>query len=102
MIYTQVVPASHLTPACHPPCPPRSWPFPRTTQWPWRALDLLAASELELARLLRGKETGEEHQALDRIAWQMLEGAQNVRRWLWTVILVALAILVVGFFAPSP
>src|SRR5215207_5631893 len=34
MIYTQVVPASHLTPACHPPCPPRSWPFPRTTQWP--------------------------------------------------------------------
>jgi hypothetical protein len=35
MIYTQVVPASHLTPACHPPCPPRSWPFPRTTQWPW-------------------------------------------------------------------
>ena len=38
----------------------------------------------------------------DPIAWQMLEGAQNVRRWLWTVILVALAILVVGFFAPSP
>src|SRR5215208_661109 len=35
MIYTQVVPASHLTPAYHPPCPPRSWPFPRTTQWPW-------------------------------------------------------------------
>ena len=66
-----------------------------------RALDLLAASELELARLLTGQETGEEHQALDSIAWQMLEGAQNVRRWLWTVILVALALLVVGFFAAS-
>jgi hypothetical protein len=45
-----------------------------------RALDLLAASDLELAQLLTGKETGEEHQALDSIAWQMLEGAQNVRR----------------------
>jgi hypothetical protein len=67
-----------------------------------RALDLLAASELELAGLLTGKETREEHQALDSIAWKMLEGAQNVRRWLWTVILVALALLVVGFFAPSP
>jgi hypothetical protein len=67
-----------------------------------RALDLLAASDLELARLLRGQETGEEHQALDSIAWQMLEGAQNVRRWLWTMILVALALVVVGFFAPSP
>ena len=67
-----------------------------------RALDLLAASDPELARLLTGKETGEEHQALDSIAWQMLEGAQNVRRWLWTVILVALALVVVGFFAPSP
>ena len=66
------------------------------------ALDLLAASDLELARLLRGKETAEEHQALDSIAWQMLEGAQNVRRWLWTMILVALALVVVGFFAPSP
>jgi hypothetical protein len=66
------------------------------------ALDLLGTNELELARLLTGKETGEEHQALDLIAWKMLEGAQNVRRWLWTVILVALALLVVGFFAPSP
>jgi hypothetical protein len=64
-------------------------------------LDLLGTSELELARLLTGKETAEEHQALDLIAWKMLEGAQNVRRWLWTVILVALALLVVGFFAPS-
>ena len=66
------------------------------------ALDLLAASDLELARLLRGKETAEEHQALDSVAWQMLEGAQNVRRWLWTMILVALALVVVGFVAPSP
>jgi hypothetical protein len=66
------------------------------------ALDLLAASDLELARLLRGKETGQEHQALDSIAWQMLEGAQNLRRWLWTMLLVALALVVVGFVAPSP
>jgi hypothetical protein len=65
-------------------------------------LDLLGTSELELARLLTGKETAKEHQALDRIVWQMLQGTQNVRRWLWTVIMVALAILVVGFFAPSP
>jgi hypothetical protein len=64
-------------------------------------LDLLGTSELELARLLTGKETGEEHQGLDLIAWEMLEGAQNVRRWLWTVILVGLALLVVGFFAAS-
>jgi hypothetical protein len=67
-----------------------------------RALDLLAASDLELARLLTGKETAKEHQGLDPIAWQMLEGAQNVRRWLWTMALVALALLVVGFLAPSP
>ena len=65
-------------------------------------LDLLATSELELARLLTGQETREDHQALDPIAWQMLEGAQNVGRWLWTMILVALALLIVGFFAPSP
>jgi hypothetical protein len=66
------------------------------------ALDLLAASDLELARLLVGKGTGEEHQALDSIAGQMLEGAQNLRRWLWTMLLVALALVVVGFVAPSP
>src|SRR5215211_3421488 len=48
MIYTQVVPASHLTPACHPPCPPRSWPFPRTTQWPWPA----AVEPAEIDRLV--------------------------------------------------
>jgi hypothetical protein len=67
-----------------------------------RALDLLATTDLELARLLTGQETRGDHQALDPIAWQMLEGAQNVRRWLWTVALVALALLVVGFFVPSP
>jgi hypothetical protein len=66
------------------------------------ALDLLAASDLELARLLVGKGTGQEHQALDSIAGQMLEGAQNLRRWLWTMLLVALALVVVGFVAPSP
>jgi hypothetical protein len=65
-------------------------------------LDLVGTSELELARLLRGKETGEEHQALDRFAWQTLQGAQNLRRWIWTVILVALTLLVIGFLAPSP
>jgi len=32
----------------------------------------------------------------------MLQGAQNLRRWLWTVILVALTLLVIGFFPPSP
>jgi hypothetical protein len=39
---------------------------------------------------------------VDQIAWQMLQGAQNLRRWIWTVVLVALALLVVGFFLPSP
>jgi hypothetical protein len=57
-----------------------------------RPLDLLGASELDLAQLL----------ALDRFAWQMLQGAQNVRRWFWTVVLVALALLVVGFLTQSP
>ena len=65
-------------------------------------LDLLGTSELELARLLTGKETGEEHQALDLDRLEDAGGRQNVRRWLWTVILVALALLVVGFFAPLP
>jgi hypothetical protein len=44
----------------------------------------------------------DEHQAVDRIAWELLQGAQNLRRWIGTVILVALAVLVVGFFLPSP
>jgi hypothetical protein len=61
-----------------------------------RPLDLVGAGELELARLLRW-ETAEGQEALDRIAWQMLQGAQNVRRWFWTVVVVALALLVVGF-----
>jgi len=66
------------------------------------ALDLLATSDLELARLLTGQETREDHQALEPIAWQMLQGAQNLRRWIWTVVLVALALFVIGSFPPSP
>jgi hypothetical protein len=54
-----------------------------------------------LIRLLTWK-TAEEQAALDRFAWQMLQGSQNVRRWFWTVGLVALALLVVGFFSQSP
>jgi hypothetical protein len=62
----------------------------------------VGASELELAQLLTWK-TAEEQEALDRFAWQMLQGSQNVRRWFWTVVLVvALALLVVGFFSQSP
>jgi hypothetical protein len=59
------------------------------------------ASELDLARLLT-RETTDQQAALDPIAWQMLQGAQNLRRWIWTVILVALALLIIGFFPPSP
>jgi hypothetical protein len=66
-----------------------------------RPLDLEEASELELAQLLTW-ETTDEHQAVDQIAWEMLQGAQNLRRWIGTVVLVALAVLVVGLFPPSP
>jgi hypothetical protein len=31
----------------------------------------------------------------------MLQGAQNLRRWIWTMILVALALLIIAFF-PHP
>ena len=61
----------------------------------------MGASELELVRLLTW-ETTDEHNTVDQIAWQMLQGAQNLRRWIWTAVLVALALLVVGFFLPSP
>jgi hypothetical protein len=64
-------------------------------------LDLLEASELDLARLLVW-ETTDQPEVLDPIAWQMLRGAQNLRRWIWTVGLVALALVVVGFISPSP
>jgi hypothetical protein len=64
-------------------------------------LDLQEASELELAQQLTW-ETTDEHQAGDQIAWELLRGAQNLRRWIGTVILVALAVLVVAFFPPSP
>src|SRR4029453_1427208 len=66
-----------------------------------RPLDLDEASELELAQLLTWEAT-DEHQAVDQIAWEMLQGAQNLRRWIGTVILVALALFVVAFFPPSP
>jgi hypothetical protein len=61
-----------------------------------RPLDPVGVSDLELARLLTGG-TAEEHEALERFAWQTLQGAQNVRRWLWTVVWVGLVLLVVGF-----
>jgi hypothetical protein len=64
-------------------------------------LDLVGTSQLELAQLLMW-ETTDQQQALDPIAWQTLQGAQNLRRWIWTVILVALTLLVIGFFPPSP
>lgn len=66
-----------------------------------RPLDLVEASELDLAWLLT-RETTDQQAALDPIAWQMLQGAQNLRRWIWTVILVALALVVIGFLPPSP
>jgi hypothetical protein len=66
-----------------------------------RPLDLLEVSEPELTRLLTW-ETTDQQEALDPIAWQMLQGAQNLRRWIWTVVLVALALLVIGSFPPSP
>ena len=65
-----------------------------------RPLDLLEVSEPELTRLLRW-ETTDQQEALDPIAWQMLQGAQNLRRWIWTVVLVALVLLVIGLFPPS-
>jgi hypothetical protein len=60
----------------------------------------LEVSEPELTRLLRW-ETTDQQEALDPIAWQMLQGAQNLRRWIWTVVLVALVLLVIGLFPPS-
>jgi hypothetical protein len=32
----------------------------------------------------------------------MLQGAQNLRRWIWTVVLVALVLLVIPSYPPSP
>jgi hypothetical protein len=66
-----------------------------------RPLDLVEASELDVAQLLTWEAT-DQQAALDPIAWQMLQGTQNLRRWIWTVILVALALLVIGSFPPSP
>ena len=66
-----------------------------------RPLDLLEVSEPELTRLLTWENT-DQQEALDPIAWQMLQGAQNLRRWIWTVVLVALVLFVIGSFPPSP
>lgn len=44
-----------------------------------RPLDLDEASELELAQLLTWEAT-DEHQAVDQFAWEMVQGAQNLRR----------------------
>jgi hypothetical protein len=66
-----------------------------------RPLDLQEASRLELAQRLTW-ETTDEHQAVEQIAQDMLQGAQNLRRWIWTVVLITFAVLVVGFFLPSP
>jgi len=53
------------------------------------------------ATLVRELETSsEEHDALEQFAWQTLQGVQNLRRWIWTVILVALILLVIAFFPP--
>jgi hypothetical protein len=60
----------------------------------------LEVSEPELTRLLRW-ETTDQQEALDPIAWQMLQGAQNLRRWIWTVVLVALVLLIIGLLPPS-
>jgi hypothetical protein len=54
------------------------------------------------ATSVREPETSsEEHDALEQFAWQTLQGAQNLRRWIWTMILVALALLIIAFF-PHP
>ena len=66
-----------------------------------RPLDLLPPRELELARLGMW-ETTDQQAALDPIAWQLLQGAQNLRRWIWTVVLVALVLLDIVLLAPSP
>jgi hypothetical protein len=68
-----------------------------------RPLDLMGASELELARLLTW-ETIDQQQAVDRITQQMLQGVQKAQLWIWTALTIALALtlLVIGFFAQSP
>jgi hypothetical protein len=68
-----------------------------------RPLDLMGASELELAWLLTW-ETTDQQQAVDRITQQMLQGVQKAQLWIWTALTIALALtlLVIGFFAQSP
>jgi hypothetical protein len=66
--------------------------------------NLAGTSTLEPARPLTEPETRGEDAAVDQIDWQIQQGAQTVQRWLWTaaIFALALALLVVGFFAPSP
>ena len=66
-----------------------------------RPLNLPQPSELELARLGMWEIT-DQQAALDPIAWQLLQGAQTLRRWIWTVVLVALVLLGIALLAPSP
>src|SRR5215218_1176768 len=85
MIYTQVVPASHLTPACHPPCPPRSWPFPRTTQWPCPTGTASAPpwnswSSRESLPLLAVQLVGPIDKELDRVVWLQCRGTNVVEQ----------------------
>jgi hypothetical protein len=65
-----------------------------------RPPDLLGAGELERAPLLTW-ETTDERDAVDQIAWQMQQGAESVQWWLWTAVIFALVLLIVGF-PPSP
>jgi hypothetical protein len=39
-------------------------------------------------------------QAVDRIAWQMVQGALTVRRWIWTAVVFVLALVVVLLMQP--
>jgi hypothetical protein len=61
-----------------------------------RPPDLVGAGELERAPLLTW-ETTDERDAVDQIAWQMQQGAESVQWWLWTAVIFALVLLIVGF-----
>jgi hypothetical protein len=56
----------------------------------------VGAGELERAPLLTW-ETTDERDAVDQIAWQMQQGAESVQWWLWTAVIFALVLLIVGF-----
>jgi hypothetical protein len=61
-----------------------------------RPTDLVGAGELEQAPLLTW-ETTDERDAVDQIAWHMQQGAESVQWWLWTAVIFALVLLIVGF-----